>query len=298
MAFVPGWNPLYYAAARARQDTSGLYCLPAAPAKPIPKAISLSEHRLGVYNQGNAGTCWVHSAKSMAEFTMKALGYRAFGVCRRLIGFEGKRLAGGGNPSDGGSPTDAVTTMTRARGVGIAHESLEPYTDDRRKLGTRPRAAVYADAKESHLVAPVRVTTIKQAKTMIASGRPVYNGIPWPENWSQGGPFFDSIGPLVGGHSVLLIGYVSPGIWDDFGWLEFENSYGNAYRPLPADKAAKVPGYRPSTPEMTSSAWVREDVYSRNTRNQVVEHGSATDLEGVHKGIVIPGPGFADAFPI
>lgn len=296
--FVPGWNPLYAAAADARLNASGVYCLPGLPEKPVPAAISLAQHKIATYKQGNSGTCWMHSPKQLAEITMASLGYRPFAVCRRLIGYEGKRLAGGGNPSDGGSPTDAITTMTLVRGVGIAHERLAPYTDNRTVLGARPAPAVYADAKESHLAAPVKIATVKQAKAMIASGRPVANGIPWPGDWDDHRTLFDSYGDFVGGHSVLMIGYANPGVWDEHGWLQFDNWHGDLYPPLTPHQAAKVPGYRPNALARTSDFWVREDVYVRLCKNQVTEHVSATDLDGLKRGVVIAGPGFLEAFPI
>src|SRR4051812_46873093 len=105
--FVPGWNFDVAMAADTRLIAGGRYCTVRDDGKPIPKASSLTGKRIKYYMQGNAGSCWTHSAKQMAEVSAKALGYEAFPVCRRLIGWAGKQLEGGGNMSDGGSPTDA-----------------------------------------------------------------------------------------------------------------------------------------------------------------------------------------------
>jgi hypothetical protein len=286
--FVPGWNFDVAMAADTRLIAGGRYCTVRDDGKPIPKAFSLTGKRIKYYMQGNAGSCWTHSAKQMAEVSAKALGYEAFPVCRRLIGWAGKQLEGGGNMSDGGSPTDAVTTMTSGRGgYGIAHEDLLPYTDDYRTLGQRPPQKVFDDAKRSHLVAPVKVTSLDQCRKMIASGRPVANGFPWPANFDDGQTFLSSAGQIVGGHSVLLVGYALAGVFDQYSWVQFDNWHGLLYPPLPPALAIKVPGYMPINTQRTSDAWVREDVYVRLCQ-QGCEHVSATDFDGIMKeGIAV-----------
>jgi hypothetical protein len=287
-----GWDPAKAVAVERDLLLSGRYCTVGAPEKPSPTAVSLAKHRLASYEQGKAGTCWVHSPKQMAEIIARALGYEAIPVCRRLMGWAGVELMGGGNPDDGGSPTAAIRTMT-AWGVGIADERLWPYTDDRNQLDDQPPQAVIADAKQRHLVAPVVVKSIDEGKRLIAGGRPVANGIPWPANWQEGRQtFMTTIGQIIGGHSITWIGYVNAGVWDQYEWMQFENSHGTIYSPLSAARAAKVSGYRPTTQRLTADFWARRDVYTKLCAGQVTEHVSATDMEGLKKGIVLPGPSF------
>jgi hypothetical protein len=248
---------------------------------------------IGVHN------CWVHSAKQLGEVMGRALGYDVYPICRMLIGWYAKQeYEGGGNPGDGGSPTDAIRAMAKG-GVGIAHESLDPYSDDTRRLGQRPPPEVWEDAGDTHLLAPVIVKSLDQAKQLIASGRPVCNGIPWPGNWEGPGPVVGPAGGIVGGHSVLMIGFCAAGVIDSHPCLQFDNwRRPTQYRVLPPSLAALVPGYAPSRPTTTTDFWIREDQYLDLCRGQVTEHISATDLDGLVKGIVDAGPSFLDAIPI
>jgi hypothetical protein len=294
-----GWNATRAVVAEAEVMASGRYCTVSAPTAPLPQAISLTQYKIGSYDQGANGTCWLHSAKQLGEVMGKALGYDTYPINRMLIGWYAKQeYEGGGNPGDGGSPTDAIRAMAKG-GVGIAHEDIYPYSDDTRRLGQRPPPEVWEDAGDTHLLAPVVVKSLDQAKQLIASGRPVANGIPWPGNWEGPGPFVGAPGQIVGGHSVLMIGFASAGVLDRYPWLQFDNwRRPTAYRALSPSLARLVPGYAPSRPTTTTDFWVREDQYLAVCRGQVTEHISATDLDGLVKGIVDPGPSFMDAIPI
>lgn len=250
-------------------------------AGPVPDAISLSKFRLRHLEQGNAGTCWAHSATQNAEVFAKAHDYSAFPICRRLVGWQGKQLEGGGNPSNGGAVTDGLLAMSSSKGAGIAHEDLCPYTDDFRTLGTKPPQNVFDDGKKANLVAIIDVQSDDDSKRLISAKTPVSNGIWWPYGWDSQKTFMDSIGSGVYGHALLEIGYVQPGVFDDFAWFQLDNWHGLLYPPLPADKAAKVPGYVPIQADKTSDFWVRADVYEKVRNYGNAERVSATDLNGL-----------------
>lgn len=282
-----GWDPRRAVDAKAEM-LAGKYCTVLADAK-YPPAWSNSANRLRQLMQGQAGTCWEHAGVFLAETAMKTLGYLPFPICRRLVGWAGKMLEGGGNQTDGGSPTDALRAMTSdTGGVGIAHENLCPYPTGnqfqmRAALGPKPPDLVFVDAKASHLVAPVDVRSDDDSRVLIASGRNAANGIWWPSGWDAGQTFMTSIGGGGYGHALDEFGYVMPGVWDDFDWWQLENWHGLLYPPLPADKAAKVPGYMPVTPTKTSDFWVRGDVYRHVQQKGGFERVSATDLDGIGK---------------
>jgi hypothetical protein len=294
-----GWVPKIALEAEARMMASGRYCVVAAPTAPLPQAISLAQHKIASYDQGEAGTCFVHSAKQLGEVLAGALGYDAYPICRMLIGWYAKnQFEGGGNQADGGSPTDSIRAMSSG-GVGIAHESLWPYSDRAADLGRKPPQVVFDDAGDTHLLAPVVVQGLAQAKQMVASGRPVANGIPWPENWEGPGPVVGPAGWILGGHSIMLMGFAAAGVIHARAVLQFDNwRQPTQYKALPPSLAALVPGYAPSRKTTTTDFWITEDDYVANCRNQVTEHISATDMDGLTKGIVDAGPSFADAFPI
>lgn len=295
--FVPGWSPEHAMRAQARLDATGRFCTVAQPTKPHRPAVSLGRYRLNYYEQGQAGTCYLHAAKQLAEVTAKAKGYSPYSICRRLLGWATMQMEGGGNPADGGSPTDSVVTMTKT-GVGIAHEELLPYTDDRDILDRKPPEAVFADAKQSHLIAPVRVKSVDEVISLIDAGHPVANGYPCPAAMQEPEPILDRIDPdILGGHAQLIWGYIDKGVIDGHRYLELENWWSTIYRPLPASVAKLVDGYEPVTATKTTSKWIREDVYLYycNLWRQV-EHVSATDLDGLIRGVVQGSPSFTDGF--
>jgi hypothetical protein len=293
--FALGWDPERSKVARAEMLASRRYCL-VAPGQTPPPAFSLSDKRIRHLEQGQAGTCWVHSAVQLAETSASALGYRAFPVCRRLVGYVGKQLEGGGNPTGGGDPTDSLYAMTTEKGAGIAHEDLLPYSDSSRALGTQPPKAVYDDAGKSHLVLPVDVRSDDDARVLIAAGHGSTNGQWWPSSWDSGQTFMTSIGRGGYGHSLYEIGYVTAGVWDDHDWWQLDNWHGLLYPPLPADKAAKVPGYKPIQADRTSDFWVRGDVYRTVQGYGSFVRVSATDLTGMEKTVVPVD--YSDAFPV
>lgn len=302
MPFALGWDPEASKRATARMMASGKYCLVAPSAAPLPRAFSLSKYRLGYYDQGQVGTCWGHSAKDVFEVSANVLGYHAFSACRRLILWVGKQLErDGANPADGGSPTDAITSMT-TQGVGVAHENLCQYVDDPNVLGTRPPQNVFDDAATSHLVAPVSATSLDNVKRLIFAGHPVANGWDVPGGFEQQGVTF--IGPgskPLGGHSQAILGWAEAGVFDQYAWLQLNNSWGLIYRPLSPAQAALVPGYAPIQPDRTCDAWIRQDFYISIVDSGQAEHVSATDLSGLVRGVVepaVPGTDFVDAFSV
>lgn len=292
-----GWTPEHGMRAEARLNSTRHYCVVGAPTKPHRPAVSLSRYRLNFYLQGDAGTCFEHSPKQMAEVTAKAKGYPAFPVCRRLNGWAATQLEGGGNQADGGSPTDVIVTMT-GKGVGLAHEDLWPYTDDRNALAQEPPPAVLADAKQSHLLVPVKVRSVDEVVRMIDAGHPVANGYPCPAGMQEPDTFLDTTaGDILGGHSQLIWGYIEKGVIDNFRYLELDNWWGEIYNPLPPQVASLVDGYEPTSATKTTSKWVREDVYRFYcNQDRYVEHVGATDLDGLMRGTVIPVASFSDGF--
>lgn len=292
-----GWTPEHAARAQSRLDATGRFCVVAAPTKPKRPAVSLSRYRLNFYVQGDVGTCYIHAPKQLAEVTARAKGYPAFPVSRPLLGWVAMQMEGGGNPADGGSPTDAVVAMT-AQGVGIAHEDLYPYRDDRNYLAQKPPDTVFADAKQTHLLAPVKVKSVAEVVRMIDAGHPVANGYPCPAGMQEPDPFLDTTdGDILGGHSQLIWGYIEPGVIDDHRYLELDNWWGEIYNPLPPQVASLVDGYVPTSPGKTTSKWVREDVYRFYcNQDRHVEHISATDLDGLMRGTVVPVASFDQGF--
>ena len=263
--------------AHARIRKLQLYATLRASDAPIPPAKSLSCHRQRHLEQGDAGTCWVHAPAQHVEIYAKAKGYELFPACRRLIGFEGKALEDHGNMSDGGAPQDAYVAMTVGH-VGIANETLWPYTDDYAQLDQLPPLKALADGARHLLAAPLAVADLAEAQQLIALDHPVTVGIPWTEAWdTEGATAFAASNPGHGGHALLIIGYVQAGVWSPQDWYQLDNWHGLLYRPLTTTLAAQVPGYQPIGPDRTSDFWVRGDCLS-SLITAPYQLCSATDL--------------------
>lgn len=294
MAFVHGWNPEDHYAAFSQMIGSGRYCNLAPATTPLPKAFSLTNKRTRYLVQGQAGSCHAHSPAQMFSVMAKARGLEEYPACRRLIGWEGEALIGGGNMANGGSPTANIMGMT-ARDAGVAHESLCPYTDNAQILGQKPPAAVWNDAKKSCLVSPVHVPASFEAiATSIVGLMPVCNGFPCPDTLEKKGVTFISDGSeILGGHSELFIGFADAGVFDDKRWLQMDGWWGLMYAPLPPALAIKVQGYMPINPVQTSDVWIDYDYFmglcqSQNMKPELV---TATDVHGLTNGTVTPAPG-------
>jgi hypothetical protein len=301
-----GWDPQASVRARARMLASRRYCTVGAPKKTPRPAVSISHLRTRILNQAASGTCWLHSPVAHFEWSAKALGYEPFPACRRGVGWAAKQqLEGGGNMSDGGSPTDALTIMTSS-GVGIAHESLcdFPELDDEaamsRVLAVPPPQSVFDDARATHLVSRVDVQSIDQIIALIdGSSLGTCNGFDCPREMQDSATFLSSIGGFLGGHSVLVIGYALAGVFDKHRWLQLENWWQPIYKPLPPSLAKLVEGYESATPNADTSKWMRDDEYLSCCRQPGgCEHVSATGVDGLHKGVVVAMGDFTGIFPV
>jgi hypothetical protein len=234
--------------------------------------------------QGQAGTCHTHAAVAASEDTALANGLEPFPICRRLTGWQGMQIAGGGNMSDGNSPTNDILALSNQQGgVGAAHESLCPYTDDYYTLGSQPDASVFADAKPVRVVQPVDVDTVGDDASMrlLANKHAVYNGIWWPFGWDDQQTFMTSIGSGEYGHALEECGYAQPGVIDQYGWYCLRNWHGKLYPPLPLNLRAKIPGYPAVMPALVTEFWVRQDIYSEVRAYGNAERGAVTDLTGL-----------------
>jgi hypothetical protein len=285
-----GWHPDFADRARRTIAAQGirLYRVAAAAKVDIPPAWSLSAFRLRHLEQGQAGTCWVHAPTQLAETFAGAHGYPAFPICRRLVAWKGSQLEGGGNPSNGGDPTDAILAMTEGKGVGIGHEALCPYSDDYRVLGSRPPAPVFDDAKSVHIAAPIEVSSDDDARALIYNGSAVANGIWWPWAWdTNDAMLIDYIGRGTYGHALAEIGYVTKGVWPgtpgQYDWFQLDNWHGLLYKPLTPELAEKVPNYKPIQADKTSDFWVRADIYAKVRGYGNAIRCSATDMDGLTK---------------
>lgn len=289
MAFRTGWNPDFAAAADEHVRATTGYATVRAEL-PIPESAYILPYR--DMAQGDAGTCHIHAAVAVVEDTALANGLDVFKISRRLVGWAAGQLTGGGNPSDGGSPTmDAVAMSNLRNGVGVAHESLCPYTDDYATLGTQPDPSVFADAKAVHVLQPVAVSTTDDddAFRLISNNHAVWNGIWWPFGWDAQQTFMSTIGRGKLGHALQEKGYALPGVLDKYGWVCLRNWHGLLYPPLPLEMRAKIAGYPAVMPNRVSEFWVRQDILATVRARDRSERGAATSITGLNSLINLAG---------
>lgn len=290
-----GYDPIRAMAAKEEYRASDVYTQVIYTGDTPPTA---SLPRLRSMEQGQAGTCWAHSGTAVAECRAQTKGQKVFPICRRLVGWYGKQLEGGGNPSNGGAPVDALYSMTRTKGKGVAHEALCPYTDQASVLGQKPPQEVFEDAKKVDIAALVDVKDLDDVITLVGTGFPVAIGIWWPFGWDNREAIHRNIGPGTFGHALMIFGYAKKGVFDDKqDYFRIDNWHGvNLYPVLEDSLANKVANYSKTvSSDHTSDFWV-----SRELLQSVINRGnssldSITDLEGIEGGITSE-PSFEWAF--
>jgi hypothetical protein len=306
----PGLNLRHVLAARAEFLGRKPFTAPAPAlmAAPSPEAVSLAAYRVRWQDQGRTGTCWVQAPVKIAEIRGKYLGRLAFPVCRRLVGYEGCRLAGGGNMDDGGSGLYAVRAMC-GEGGGLAPEDLCPFVESREELALPPPAGVYEAAAGVRLVTPVLVdreagespgwvpdVVFDRIRALVTAGIPVAVGTWWPDAWGPGKTFHAEVGPGTYGHEVLVIGYARPGVFDRHAWWQFDDSRGLAYPPLSRAQALLVPGYATWDERRDSALWVRDDCFRTAAGLGGFEAHTAVYDPGHVRGLYVTETGVEDLF--
>jgi hypothetical protein len=242
--------------------------------------------------QGGAGTCYTHGAVAHAENLSLAKGYPAYKISRRLVAWVATDVIGpGGNPSDGGSITDALRAMTEPLGAGIAHEALCPYTDDYDTLGRKPDPAAFADARANHLTLPVPLRSKAEIRPLVDADHCVGIGIPWSQLWDSPTTFQERMGPIDAniGHALLVCGYADAGILHREAVWRVDNWHGRGLYPaLPPALAAAVPGYATWQPGSDSSTWFTDSLLDAILALGGCELVSASDLTGAAASVLVP----------
>lgn len=262
--FYPGWFPESAEAAESAFFARGQsYAFQDfQDDRPLPPALSLAKFRLWPQNQGPVGTCWENAACQAFQIHTAADGtYEPTQLSRCMIGWQGKKLDGGGNPDDGGSVLNGFLAMSDPpNGVGVCHEEKWPYKPDRRYFAKGPPEGAVEDAGLNRVHQVTKTKIGDDWKRNIFNGHPVGVGIWWPKGWDTR---VDATGRVTGigggryGHALAVIGWIND--WDGYLWWQIENSHGAIYHPIPTAIAARIPGYVPATASKTFDFWVRDD---------------------------------------
>jgi C1A family cysteine protease len=187
----------------------------------LPTSVDLRPRFAPVETQGAINSCVAHAMTSAFEFVTGVTDRS------RLHVYWIARAVEGSTRFDAGCFNRSAAKALAASGAGA--EPLWPY--DVTKVKTAPPASVAADAlKSKGLIASYeRVTDLAGVKAALASGLPVVFGFSVPdyfmtETRSTGHLRLNTGSPVIGGHSVLAVGYD-----DASGNVIVRNSFGPAF---------------------------------------------------------------------
>lgn len=302
--FVPGWSPEVAARGRDRFHASGGSFFRGArfadDNRPLPDGFSLSGLLKWTYDQGPVGSCFANMMAHIQQLMMLAAlasGHegKVFNPSRRLIWYRCRQLDGSlGSWSDGGSIVNSFASVGPApHGLGDCTEEEWPYRADHAWLEQTPPPSVVKDADPNRVLAIAELDFGDGTSTRrsIYNGSPVGIGIDWCSEWDMG--YIDGagrttgIGRAVGGHAVAIVGWLRG--WDGHDYYEILNSHGKIYPALPADVAARVPGYRPTG----FTFWARADMLARLLGGRWAEAYTASGVSGFTRHVITLAEGLA-----
>jgi hypothetical protein len=194
-----------------------------APPK-IPEKTDLTHYAGNIRDQGNEGSCVGQAGAALKDWHEKhQRGYPEGGLSSRCIYNLARALEGRLN-DEGAYLRDALKGLQQ---YGTCRERQWPYKAGV-DTGKDPRTHITIQEMQPwQIESYVRITNVEEIMQALASGRPVYAGIPWYRNWIV--PGLDGKLPMpegqpVGGHAILFLGYNQPE-----GWILLQNSWGRVW---------------------------------------------------------------------
>ena len=197
-----GWRP----------DTPDMrdFLLAVAPAKTLPKQLSLRKQMPPVYDQGQLGSCTANSIGALLELNERKQKEPDAATPSRLFIYYNERVMEGTVSEDSGAEIrDGIKSVAQ---LGAPPETLWPY--DIAMFAKKPTAKVYAQAKKHQAMRYARVVQDTMAlQNVLASGYAVSFGFTVYTSFetSVGA---DGIMPMpqpeekvLGGHAVAAVGY-------------------------------------------------------------------------------------------
>ncbi len=197
-----GWRP----------DTPDMrdHLLAVAPAKTLPRSVSLRKQMPPVYDQGQLGSCTANSIGAILEFNELKQRERDAAVPSRLFIYYNERVMEGTVNQDAGAEIrDGIKSVAQ---LGAPPETLWPY--DISKFAKKPTQKVYTAARKHEALRYARVTQDQLAlQSVLAQGYPISFGFTVYDSFETD-VGRDGIMPMplpsestLGGHAVVAIGY-------------------------------------------------------------------------------------------
>ena len=187
-------------------------------ASDLPNIIDNRQYCSPVENQGRLGSCTANAGVGMYEYMEK----KAFGNYidgSRLFLYKATRLLMG-DEGRGDSGAYIRTTLGAIRLFGIPNEEYWPYSDEATKFDIMPDAWLWAFGQSFQSIKHFRLDyssdgqqNIQRMKEYVANGYPLDFGFTvfssYSDSNTNGGifPYPVATESVVGGHSVLIVGY-------------------------------------------------------------------------------------------
>lgn len=188
------------------RDRRFLETHPEAATSQLPPSVDLRSRLPACFDQGRSGSCGPNMGDGLMCFLFPEMASRGFS---RLQIYRDVRVIEGTGDQDAGVETrDVFKTLQK---TGAAPENLWPF--DLSRLAAAPPASVYAEARKYRLGSYSRLVSGSNYLQCLASGSPFGLGFNVPESLdsdevNRTGIMTVPGGRIIGGHDVLVVGYV------------------------------------------------------------------------------------------
>ena len=186
------------------------YLMAVAPAKTLPRRVSLRKKMPAVYDQGQLGSCTANSIGAILEFNELKQGEAHAATPSRLFIYYNERAMEGTISQDSGAEIrDGIKSVAQ---LGAPPETAWPYVIA--KFAKKPPARAYRSARKHQAIRYARVAQTEMGiQNVLAAGYPISFGFTVYESFeSEVGS--DGIVPMpepdestLGGHAVVAVGY-------------------------------------------------------------------------------------------
>lgn len=186
------------------------YLLAVAPAKALPRRVSLRAKMPPVYDQGQLGSCTANSIGAILEFNeLKQVESDAGTPSRLFIYYNERAMEGTISQDSGAEIRDGIKSVAQ---LGAPPETDWPYVITR--FAKKPPRAAYRTALKHQAIRYARVVQSEMGiQNVLAAGYPVSFGFTVYESF-ESAVGSDGIVPMpepnestLGGHAVVAVGY-------------------------------------------------------------------------------------------
>lgn len=191
----------------------------------LPRKVDLRPKCPPVWDQGSLGSCTANAGTTANAILRDD---SALQLSRLYLYYKERELEGNVCEDTGATMRSICKVLQK---IGCCRESFWPYVIP--KFSLQPNAAADTDAANYKVSAYQRLITVRQIKECLAlRGQPVLTGMgvyPQLENIGRDGKLHlpGKEDQNLGGHAVLIVGYVDPIFLRRGGYFIVRNSWGS-----------------------------------------------------------------------